>query len=341
MTRGSNRITLVHVAEAAGVSLSTASHAFGVDKPISDATRARVLAAAADLGYEGPDPRARSLRSGRTDIIGVQVDDEAGRAFRDPVIIGILDGVSAALAASPTSVLLLPDSLPEERLRTLPVDGVVAAGCSPALESLRAAMAKRSIPVVTAGNQVDAIGSVGVENRAATTRLTDHLRGLGHSAVGVVRLRHGDVERARTAAALAAFPGAPVVVSTDSTIDEGFRAGGELLDGAGTDASGPDRFRYAPTAVIAQSDLLAAGVIRAAEARGLRVPEDLSVVGFDGVRVDGFDRSLTTIRQPIVEMGRRAAQAVLAAQEGAPLPTLALPVDLVIGDTTGPAPQRA
>ncbi|CAM4060435.1 LacI family DNA-binding transcriptional regulator [Tsukamurella strandjordii] len=329
MARGSNRITLVHVAEAAGVSLSTASHAFGVDKPISEATRARVLAAAAELGYEGPDPRARSLRSGRTDIIGVQVDDEAGRAFRDPVIIGILDGVSAALAASPTSVLLVPDSVPEERLRTLPVDGIVAAGCSPTLTQLRAAMAKRSIPVVTAGNQVDDIGSVGVENRAATRLLTDHLQGLGHRTVGVIRLRHGDVERARTEAALAAFPGAEVAASADSTIDEGFRAADALLR------------RGAPTAIVAQSDLLAVGAVRAAEARGLRVPEDLSIVGFDGIRVDGFARDLTTIRQPIVEMGRLAAQAVLAAQDGAPLPTLAMPVDLVVGDTTGPASQRA
>ncbi|TWS23668.1 LacI family transcriptional regulator [Tsukamurella sputi] len=327
MTRGSNRITLVHVAEAAGVSLSTASHAFGVDKPISDATRARVLAAAAELGYEGPDPRARSLRSGRTDIIGVQVDDEAGRAFRDPVIIGILDGVSAALAASPTSVLLIPDSVPEERLRTLPVDGIVAAGCSPTLPQLRAAMAKRSIPVVTAGNQVDDIGSVGVENRSATALLTEHLRSLGHRTVGIVRLRHGDVEKARTGAALAAFAGSPIAVSTDSTIDEGFRATTELLD------------RSRPTAVIAQSDLLAVGAIRAAQSRGLRVPEDLSVVGFDGVRIDGFDRILTTIRQPIVDMGRRAAQALLAAQDGAPLPTVAMDVELIVGDTTGPAPQ--
>ncbi|KXO88934.1 LacI family DNA-binding transcriptional regulator [Tsukamurella pseudospumae] len=326
MTRGSNRITLVHVAETAGVSLSTASHAFGVDKPISDATRARVLAAAAALGYEGPDPRARSLRSGRTDIIGVQVDDEAGRAFRDPVIIGILDGVSAALASSPTSVLLIPDSVPEERLRTLPVDGIVAAGCSPTLPQLRAAMAKRSVPVVTAGNQVDEIGSVGVENRSATRRLTHHLQALGHRDVGILRLRHGDVERARTDAARAAFPDAPVAVTSDSTIDEGFRAGAELLD-------------HGLTAIIAQSDLLAVGVIRAAEARGLRVPEDLSVVGFDGVRVDGFARTLTTIRQPIVEMGRLAAQAVLAAHDGAPLPTLAMEVELVVGDTTGPAPQ--
>lgn len=330
MTRGSTRITLVHVAEAAGVSLSTASHAFGVDKPISDTTRARVLAAAAELGYEGPDPRARSLRSGRTDIIGVQVDDEAGRAFRDPVIIGILDGVSAALAATPTSVLLIPDSIPPERLRTLPVDGVVAAGCSPTLPELREAMAKRSLPVVTAGNQVDDIGSVGVENRAATRRLTGHLQSLGHRAVGVLRLRHGDVERARTAAALEAFPGAPVAVSIDSTIDEGLRAAAELLDAG-----------ERPTAIIAQSDLLAIGAIRAAEARGLRVPEDLSVVGFDGVRVDGFARRLTTIRQPIIEMGRLAAQAVLAAHDGAPLPALAMNVDLIIGDTSGPAPQRA
>lgn len=322
MSRGSNRITLVHVAEAAGVSLSTASHAFGVDKPISSATRARVLAAAAELGYEGPDPRARSLRSGRTDIIGVQVDDEAGRAFRDPVIIGILDGVSTALAASPTSVLLVPDSVPEARLRTLPVDGVVAAGCSPALAQLRVAMARRDLPVVTAGNQVDDQGCVGVENRSATRLLTDHLRDLGHRTVGLVRLRHGDVEVARTEAALAAFPRATVAVTTDSTIDEGFRAGTELLD-AGR-----------PTAIIAQSDLLAVGVIRAAEARGLRVPEDLSVVGFDGVRVDGFARSLTTIRQPITEMGRLAAEAVLAALDGAPLPTRTMDVEFVRGETT-------
>ncbi|BDH56241.1 substrate-binding domain-containing protein [Tsukamurella sp. PLM1] len=239
--------------------------------------------------------------------------------------------MSAALAASPTSVLLIPDSLPEERLRTLPVDGVVAAGCSPALDALRAAMTKRAIPVVTAGNQVDDIGSVGIENHAATRLLTDHLRGLGHRAVGIVRLRHGDVEHARTASALAAFPDARVEASADSTIDEGLRVGDALLDVPSGDL---------PTAIIAQSDLLAVGVIRAAQARGLRVPQDLSVVGFDGVRVDGFDRTLATIRQPIVEMGRLAAQAVVAAQDGAPLPTLAMDVEFVRGDTTAPPPQR-
>jgi DNA-binding LacI/PurR family transcriptional regulator len=330
MARGSNRITLVHVAEAAGVSLSTASHAFGVDRPISDATRARVLAAAAQLGYEGPDPRARSLRSGRTDIIGVQIDDEAARAFRDPVVIDILDGVTTALAASPTSVLLVPDSVPPERLRSLPVDGVIAAGCSPHVALLRDAMARRGLPVVTAGDQVDELGCVGVENRSATARLTEHLRRLGHTEVGVVRLRASEVELARTAAALADFPDAVTTVAQDSTIDDGVRAGGALLDAY-----------PGVTAIIAQSDLLAVGVIHAAEGRGRRVPQDLSVVGFDGIRVDGFTRRLTTIRQPLVEMGRLAAKAVLAALDGAPLPTIAMPVDLVVGDTTGPAPHRA
>ncbi|CAM5490023.1 Transcriptional regulator, LacI family OS=Tsukamurella paurometabola (strain ATCC 8368 / DSM/ CCUG 35730 / CIP 100753 / JCM 10117 / KCTC 9821 / NBRC 16120/ NCIMB 702349 / NCTC 13040) OX=521096 GN=Tpau_3061 PE=4 SV=1 [Tsukamurella paurometabola] len=330
MARGSNRVTLVHVAETAGVSLSTASHAFGIDKPISEATRARVLAAAAELGYEGPDPRARSLRSGRTEIIGVQIDDEAGRAFRDPVIIGILDGVTSALADSPNSVLLIPDSVPPERLRALPVDGVIAAGCSPHLAALREAMARRELPVVTAGDQVDELGCVGVENRAATARLTAHLSDLGHRAVGIVKLSPSTVEVARTGAALAAYPAAPSVSAADSTIDEGVRAGGALLDG-----------NPGLTAIIAQSDLLAAGVVRAAESRGLRVPEDLSVTGFDGIRVDGFARRLTTIRQPLVEMGRLAAEAVLASLDGAPLPTTAMPVELVLGDTTGPAPQRS
>ncbi|MDF0530092.1 LacI family DNA-binding transcriptional regulator [Tsukamurella sp. 8F] len=326
MPRESTRVTLVHVADKAGVSLSTASLAFSEGKPITPATRERVLTAAKALGYAGPDPRGRSLRSGRTGIVGVQIDDSVRRAFRDPVVIGILEGVTAALTATSTSVLLIPDTLDDDRLRTSPVDGVVAAGCSDQLPRLRAAMAHRGVPVITAGNQVDDEGCVGVENRAATARLARHLYGLGHRRIAVVRLPRGRVEEARTAGARDVFPDAVLVDAADSTID------------AGRSAEIP----VDVTAVIAQSDLLAVGVVQAAEESGLVVPRDLSVAGFDDVRIDGFTgRRLTTVRQHIVEQGRLAAQALLAAIDGAPLPTVALPTELVVGDTTDAPPRES
>jgi DNA-binding LacI/PurR family transcriptional regulator len=328
MARASNRVTLVDVAAAAGVSLSTASLAFGEGKPIATATRDRVLAAAEELGYHGPDPRGRSLRSGRTSVIGVMIDDSVGRAFRDPVIIGILDGVSEAVAGTSISVLLIPDSAPVTQLRSTAVDAVVAAGCSGHLPVLREVMATREVPVVSAGNQVDGLGCVGVENVAASYELARHLADLGHREVAVIVLPAGTVETARSTGTAQVFPHARRAHAAGSTIDEGRRTAAELL------AAEPR-----PTAIIAQSDLLAVGAIAAAAARGLRVPEDLSVVGFDGIRVDGFtERTLTTIAQPITEMGRLAARAALEAVDGAPVPCRELPVTLVLGDTTAPPP---
>ncbi|WP_345000871.1 LacI family DNA-binding transcriptional regulator [Tsukamurella soli] len=334
MPSESTRVTLVQVAAAAGVSLSTASLAFGEGKPISPGTRAKVLAAAGRLGYQGPDPRGRSLRSGRTGIIGVQVDAHVARAFRDPVVIGILEGITDALADTTTAVLLLPDTLDDAGLHAAPVDGVVAAGCSPHLQRLRDVMGRRSVPVVTAGNQVDDQGCVGIENAAATVQLARHLHGLGHRRIAIVALPPSQVGDARVAGACEVFPDAEIVCATDSTIDAGWAATRDLLERGTLRADGGGA-----TAVIAQSDLLAAGVIRAAEAAGLHVPRDLSVTGFDGIAIDGFDsHRLTTIRQHITEQGRRAAEAVLATlDEGAPLPRITVPVELVLGDTTGPA----
>ncbi len=226
-------------------------------------------------------------------------------------------------------MLLIPDTVDDARLHAAPVDGVVAAGCSPHLPRLRAVMARRGVPVITAGNQVDDDGCVGVENVAASARLARHLHELGHRRVAMVRLPTGRVADARTAGTREVFPDAIDIVAGGSTIDEGHSTGRRLLAG-GTPI----------TAIIAQSDLLAAGVVRAAEAAGLRVPDDLSVTGFDGIRVDGFEgHRITTIAQHPVEQGHRAADALLAALDGASLPHVAMPVDLVVGDTTGPAPQ--
>ncbi len=138
-----------------------------------------------------------------------------------------------------------------------------------------------------------------------------------------------DVTRERLAGALDVFPDASTYAAAGSFIDEGHAAGREIF-------ADPER---RPTAVIAQSDLLAAGVIRAAEEAGLRVPEDVSVTGFDGIVVDGLaPYELTTLVQPATDKGRAAGAAVAAMLEGAPAASIRFTCTFREGNTTGPAP---
>jgi DNA-binding LacI/PurR family transcriptional regulator len=119
------------------------------------------------------------------------------------------------------------------------------------------------------------------------------------------------------------------VEAPGNSVEEGRTAGRVLL-------AGPDR----PTAVVAQSDLLAVGVVRAAHEAGLRVPEDLSVVGFDGIDTPWLDPlRLTTVEQPAVDKGRVAGRMVLAVLAGRRPDDVLLPVRLRIGTTTAPPPR--
>ncbi len=131
----------------------------------------------------------------------------------------------------------------------------------------------------------------------------------------------------RLAGARAVFPDAPAVAAATSSIDEGTIAGRAIF-------ADPD---HRPTAVIAQSDLLAAGVIRAAEEAGLRVPDDVSVTGFDGVVVDGLaPHVLTTLVQPATAKGRAAGEAVAAMLEDETPSGLDLRCTFREGTTTAP-----
>jgi DNA-binding LacI/PurR family transcriptional regulator len=130
----------------------------------------------------------------------------------------------------------------------------------------------------------------------------------------------------RLAGVRAVFPGAPAQSATGSTVDEGARVGRLLLDVPAAER---------PTAIVAQSDLLAVGVLRVADELGLAVPGQLSVIGFDGVRLEGaIEGVLTTLVQPAVEKGRRAAEAVLAALAGRVATSVELRSELRVGTTT-------
>lgn len=342
------RPTLAAVAARAGVSPSTASLAFSGSPRVTAPTRARVLAAAAELGYAGPDPIAASLRRGRSGVIGAVVGERLLYAFRDPVAILLLDGITEVLGSHDVGLLLLAGDTGRPspaQIARIPLDAAIFATCGleddPALELLRA----RGVPVVAVeGPVVEGVVLIDIDDRTGTARLARHLHDLGHRRVEVVAMplrldgRRGPVDAARRnrvhyrdvrhrlEGVEDVFGPVPAFETASNAVDEGTHAGRALLDV-------PAARR--PTAVIAQSDVLAAGVLRAAEELGLRVPEDVSVAGFDGAELPWLGGvRLTTVVQPTDEKGRLAARAAMELVEGRTPPDVLLPVSLRIGTTT-------
>lgn len=354
-----SRVTLVDVARRAGVSPSTASLAFSGSGPIAAATRTRVLAAAAGLGYAGPDPLARSLRKRRAGVVGVVIGERLGNAFRDPMTVALLDGVAEELAALGVGLLLLPPEVDRgagrepdrDRLADAALDVLVFATCGADDDPLIDQALARDIPILgIEGPHRPGIPVVDLDQAGGSRAAARHLADLGHRRITVVTLplradgRRGPADAARQAQAAFAVPrrrlagvrtvlgdGTPVVEAASNVVEEAEQLGAALL-------AGPER----PTAVIAHSDLLAIGVVRAAERAGLRVPGDLSVVGFDGVDAAGWlpDGLLTTVEQPVLEKGRVAGRMVADLLSGRRPDSVTLPVRLRVGTTTAPPHQR-
>ncbi|HAM25729.1 MAG TPA: transcriptional regulator [Microbacteriaceae bacterium] len=345
------RPNLAAVASLAGVSPSTASLAFSGAGPVSAATRARVFAAAERLNYAGPDPRAQSLRRGRSGIIGVVIEDRLRDAFRDPINIAMLDGLADETGSVGNGLLLLTDTGDgSATVDAAPVDAVVLIGCSTRLAEKIAVFRQRGVALVAIeAEPMDGVLAVDLDNREASRTLAQHLSELGHKNVAMVTLPLDDartrgpltpgLERASTGfvaserirGARDVFENATGWVSAGSFAEEGTIAGLALLGDAAS----------RPTAIVAQSDLLAVGVIRAAEQLGVRIPHDLSIVGFDGARLDGIDPlDLTTMVQPAVDKGRAAGRGIIALLAGEPAEAVAFTSTFHRGNTTAAPRDR-
>ena len=345
------RPTIADVAREAGVATSTASVVFSGKANVAAATRERVLAAAADLGYAGPDPRAASLRRGRSGIVAVVLEGHLRAAFLDLVTTAMMDGLTDGLADLSAGILLMRDEPGEEgaAITHAPVDAFVLIGCSGRTKASLEVVVGRGLPVVVIeGDAGGEIPRITLDNVAASADVARHVHDLGHRDVALVTLPL-DSERERAAVSperianatvdvtvhrlegmRQVFPDAPAISASGSLIDEGVLVGRMLLTDPAT----------RPTAVLAQSDLLAVGVIRAAEELGLRVPEDLSVAGFDGIEVDGLGGlTLTTSVQPAIEKGRAAGEQVARMLGGEPGMTQHLTCVFRAGTTTGPVPR--
>ncbi|MFC7489283.1 MULTISPECIES: LacI family DNA-binding transcriptional regulator [unclassified Knoellia] len=348
-SRQTRKVTLRDVAERAGVSISTASLVFSGRGPVAAATAGRVHAAAAELAYAGPDPLASSLRQGRAGTVAVIVEDRLLHAFRDPFALAVLDGLAQELDDMGTSMLLVADhgdSQPNP-LAAHAIDAAIFPLCGRTVSPLVDHLLARRIPMVGAGAPVhDEVVHVVIDERGASATVTQHLVDLGHSALAHVlmpigrhrathRMDEAELEHAAYPDARdrglgfleVAGPGSPLVEAEFPDVAQGEVAGRILLDA-------PARRR--PTGIVAQSDLLAAGVIRAAEGLGLRVPQDVSVTGFDGVDLPWLDRRLTTVEQPGEAKGRLLGSLTRRALAGEAPDDAPFEVRLRIGDTTAP-----
>jgi DNA-binding LacI/PurR family transcriptional regulator len=284
--------------------------------------------------------------------VGAFVGERLLYAFRDPVAIQLLDGITEVLGAHGVGLLLLAGDTGRpspQQIARIPLDAAIFATCGleddPALDQLRA----RGVPIVgVEGPIADGVVLVDIDDRGGTRELACHLRDLGHHRVTVLAMplrldgTRGMVDEARRARAhyrdvrnrIAGvedvFGPVPVYETASNALDEGEAAGRLLLDV-------PPHRR--PTAIVAQSDVLAAGVLRAAAALGLRVPDDVSVAGFDGADLPWLGETrLTTVVQPSDEKGRAAATAAMDLVDGRTPDAVELPVALRVGTTTGSPP---
>lgn len=356
--------TILDVARRAGVSPATVSRVLTGSAPAREATRARILQAAAELRYV-PNGAARSLSSRRTGAIGVLLPDLHGEFFSE-----LLRGLDRAAQAHAHHLLVSSSHHDregvEQAVRAMRgrVDGVVVMAPDLDAEALAAALpagwpvalvncADGAAAAVTAAHAVPGAGgqpvtTLAVDNAGGARAMTAHLVALGHQRVGYVggprhnadsaarRRGHRDALRA---AGLSADPA--LEVHGDFGEASGRRAAGELL-------ALPDP----PTAIFAANDMMAVGALGALADRGLRAPDDVSVAGFDDIPLARYTApALTTVRVAIAELGVRAAEALLAtlgargpaerpppggAPGGEPLPAA-----LVVRASTGPPPAPA
>src|SRR3954452_4674213 len=350
--RGS-RVTLVTVAKAVGVSTATVSNAYNRPGKLSPALRERILATARELGYPGPDPAARGLRRGRSGSIGLLLGEELTYAFQDPGAVEFLRGLAEGTAQHNTALQLLA-ALDAEGAASLLgnaiIDGLVVWTLPERHPLLRIAR-DRNIPLIIHGSpHMDGIPFVGMDDRAAARAAAEHLVELGHRALGVISHPFGPSRRARPRDP--ARPGRPSYRVTRERL-AGYRDAGAGLAIPEVAATHPDEGHRAaralleapprPTALLAMSDELALGALVPARELGLRVPGDVSIIGWDdtaGARAS--DPPLTTIHQSLHEQGHVCARLLISAIEGA-VPADALvhlaPWELVARGSTGPPPD--
>jgi DNA-binding LacI/PurR family transcriptional regulator len=343
------------VAQAAGVSAMTVSNAYNRPDQLSEETRARVLAVAKELGYAGPDPAGRSLRTRRADTIGVLLTEQLPYAFADPGLVSFLHGLASGLADAGQALLLVPTEVNAEHahVRNALVDGFVLTSLVPGHPAVADVLGRR-LPVVSWGQpKIPGVPRICVDNARAAAKAARHLLELGHTRLGVVTfgdsaaaVTFGDSDpdaparvpgvqlgmRARVSGFLRALHAGGIDPASVSVV-----AAARNSRAAGREAAARMLANRRPTAVFGVTDVLALGTLDAAASAGIDVPRQLSVVGFDDIAAAAASvPPLTTVAQSLFDQGRLAASVVLEQVAGRPVRIPPIRTEVVVRGSTAP-----
>ena len=355
------RATLASLAAELKVSRTTISNAYNRPDQLSADLRERVLATAKRLGYPGPDPVARSLRTRKAGAVGLMITEPLNYSFSDPAALDFVAGLAETCEAAGQGLLLIavgPNRTVSEGISAVlgaGVDGFVVYSASdddPYLPVVQ----QRHLPVVVVDQPKDVPGTsrVCIDDRAAMRRLAEHVVQLGHREIGLLTMRlgrdwpHGgsgptvaDPERLRTphfhvqreriagvwdaVAAAGLDPDSVTVVESYEHLPTSGGAAAEVAIAANPRL----------TALMCTADVLALSAMDFLRARGIYVPGQMTVTGFDGVP-EALRRGLTTVIQPSIEKGRRAGNLLHnPPRSGLPVVEV-LDTELVRGRTAGP-----
>jgi DNA-binding LacI/PurR family transcriptional regulator len=345
-----DRVTLQTLADALGISRTTASNAFNRPDQLNPVLREKVLALAAELGYAGPSPAGRALRSGRAGAIGVLLTEQLSYAFADPAAVATLRGLALEAEQAGISLSLLPAPLIDGRadpaaVRHALVDACFVYALPEGHPSVTAALERRLPLVICDTPYIPGVPFVSIDDRGGARAAAQHLLDLGHRRVVVASLRMRD-------------DGYTGFTAADRRCDPAYRVTAERMTGyaEALDPAGlswhdvpiyevamnsrplarralPALLGREPTAILAMSDEIALGIADGAREAGVDIPGDLSIVGFDDAP-PAEPRRLTTVRQPLVEKGRAAGRMLLEAIAGTTPADVALPAELVVRGST-------
>ena len=347
-----NRPTQNDVAKLAGVSRATVSYVLNGQTNgrvlISEETHKKVIEAIEELGYV-PDASAQALRTGNTKNIGLIIPDMDNPHFWENA-----DGVEKEALASGYRLLLSSMELNVEYgedifqdLSRQRIDGLILMGAfinqSEKVQKTLRQFQKRRLPIVEMTDNINLdnnLDRVSSDYYMATKEVMEHLLSLGHRQIGFIYgvkapfLANDDRLLPYQESLLAT--GSPVeddlIIRCGATIQDGYQAAEKLL-----------QLPIRPTALIAVNDLLAIGVMRAAIDLGLKIPQDLSVVGYDDIPFARYMvPRLTTVSKDVVGLGREAVKLLLARiqEPDRPRQTLTFSPKVIVRESTGPAPQK-
>ncbi len=346
--RTSQRVTINDIAKRAGVSKTAVSFAFNMPGRLSERTTQHILQVAREMGYT-PNPIARSLNTRRTNTLGVLLPQDIPAVLRNPFFAELLSGIGEVCNTYGHSLLLVPPlrgSLVEATYAAL-VDGCIVTGLEthdPAMRALK----QRRIPFVMVDVEPEEdIPAVSVDDATGAYLAMKHVLEMGHRRIGIasfvsftgrledytgtLRRRFDGYLRALREHGLSLDDHQVRLVECSCDLEGGKLAFHQFWN-SGARA----------TAIVALSDIIAFGVIQAAAEQGVHVPGDLSVVGFDDIAVSRLVHPpLTTVRQPIREKGKRAAEMFiqLLHHERLEQTSMRLPVEFVVRQSCAPPHQ--